>query len=176
MSVLFFRAQTHIDRITPSGERGLLTVTTFYLPTLQRPPDGLVALLKTPPVATLHVPTQLTLLIRNYQKTRSANITVHLEADGQDGFVVAGLRNGRIPILLPGTEEKIVWQLIPIETGYLKLPNIRIVDRRRTLLQGSGETHSEGEVVRVVDVRTDHRCITLSETAGVHVEEHDPMA
>ena len=170
---VIFRPQAYLDRITPSGGRGLLTETTFYLPTLQPPPDGLVALLKTPSVATLHVPIQLTLLIRNYQKTRSANITVHLEADGQDGFVAAGLRNGRIPILLPGTEEKIVWQITPIDCGYLKLPNIRVVDRRRTLPQGSGEAHSEGESVRVVDFRTDHRRITVSETGGVHVEEHD---
>lgn len=119
------------------------------------------------------MPIQLTLFIRNYQKTRSANITVHLEADGQDGFVVAGLRNGRIPILLPGTEEKIIWQITPIDCGYLKLPNIRVVDRRRTLPQGSGEVQSEGESVRVVDFRTDYRRIAVSETGGVQVEEHD---
>jgi len=163
----------HWRRITPSGERGLLTVTTFYLPILRPAADGLVALLKTPSMATLHVPMQLTLFIRNYQRTRSANITVHLEAEGQDDFVVAGLRNGRIPILLPGTEEKIVWQLIPLECGYLKLPNIRVVDRRRTLPQPSGETQSEGESIRVVDFRTDQRRITVSETGGVHVEEHN---
>ncbi|KAK2463095.1 hypothetical protein APHAL10511_004750 [Amanita phalloides] len=159
-------------RIQPDDERGPLATSICALPTLQPPSDGLVALLKISPVATLHVPTTLTMLIRNYHKTRSANITVHLEPDGQDSFVVAGLRNGRVPILPPGTEEKILWQLIPLECGYLKVPNIRVVDRRRALLQPSGG-ETDGEPVRVVDFRNDHRRVIVSEIGGTHVEQHD---
>ena len=148
--------------------------TTFYLPTLHPPSDGLIALLKVSSVATLHVPMPMVLLIRNYHKSRAANITIHLEADSQDGFVVAGLRNGRIPILLPGTEEKLIWQLIPLECGYLKVPNIRVVDRRRTLPQPSGgEAHADGEVVRIVDIRADQRRVGISNTGGIHAEECD---
>ncbi|KAF8627616.1 hypothetical protein AX15_004317 [Amanita polypyramis BW_CC] len=161
-------------RITSENQKGVPVTTTFYLPVLRLPSDGLIALLKVSSVATLHVPMPLVLLVRNYHKSKSANITVHLEADSQDGFVVAGLRNGRIPILLPGTEEKVVWHLIPLECGHLKVPNIRVVDRRQTLPQPSGgETHTEGEVVRVVDVRADQRRITTSDTGDIHVEECD---
>ncbi|PFH52170.1 hypothetical protein AMATHDRAFT_74451 [Amanita thiersii Skay4041] len=141
-------------RIMPDDEKGTLSTSIYYLPPLHPPSDGLIALLKLPPVATLHVPIPMVLLIRNLHKHRSANITVHLETDGQDAFIVAGLRNGRIPILLPGSEEKIVWQLVPVECGYVKVPRIRVVDRRRTLPQTSGgEAQGEGELVRVVDVR-----------------------
>lgn len=153
------------------GERSFVT-TTYHLPAMQPPSDGLIALLKVPSMMTLHRPTPLVLLVRNYHRSRSANITVHLETDAQDGFVVAGLRNGRLPILLPGAEEKVVWQLVPLESGYVKLPNIRVVDRRRTLPQPTGgETHSEGETVRVVDIRIDQRRVVVGDTGETSMEE-----
>lgn len=101
----------------------------------------------------------MSLKIRNQHPSRSANITVQLEPDAFDAFVVSGLRSGRVPILLPGGEEQLIWRLIPIECGYLKVPKIKVVDRRS---QSSGESESEGEVVRIVDVRWDRR-----EVAGV---------
>jgi len=130
-----------------------------------RPPlDTLVALLDVPPQANLHIPITLTLTIRNYHPTRSANITVHLEPDSLDSFVVSGLRSSRVPVLLPGSEEKLVWRMIPIECGYVKVPRIKVIDRRKAipLSQNSGESGmpndaSSGDIVKVVDVRGDSR-------------------
>ncbi|KAF8633400.1 hypothetical protein AX17_004571 [Amanita inopinata Kibby_2008] len=164
----------HWRRITSEGERGPVATTKYYLPTLHPPSDGLIALLDVPSVATLHDPIAMVLRIRNYHRTRSANITVHLETDAQDSFVVAGLRNGRVPVLFPGAEEKVIWQLIPIECGYVKIPRLRVVDRRRTLPHASGgEGQSEGEIVRVVDVRVDQRRVSVGPVGEVSVEEQN---
>ena len=99
------------------------------------------------------------LTIRNHHPTRSANITVQLDPDPTDGFVVAGIRNGRVPILLPGAEERLTWRLIPLECGHVALPRLKVMDRRRAL-GGAGsdaEEESQGDMVKVVDVRRDER-------------------
>ena len=99
------------------------------------------------------------LTIRNHHPTRSANITVQLDPDPTDGFVVAGIRNGRVPILLPGAEERLTWRLIPLECGHVALPRLKVMDRRRAL-GGAGsdeEVESQGDMVKVVDVRRDER-------------------
>ncbi|EMD33144.1 hypothetical protein CERSUDRAFT_118207 [Gelatoporia subvermispora B] len=150
-------------RIISSGDRGSLSTSHFTLPPLRPPTDGLVALLDTPPMATLHEPITIRMTVRNGHPSRSANVTVHLEPDSADGFVVAGLRSGRVPILLPGAEEQVLWKLIPIECGYVKVPRIRVLDRRRAVeqaqLQGAQgplpNNESEADVVHIVDVRWD---------------------
>jgi hypothetical protein len=96
----------------------------------------------------------MSLKIRNLHPSRSANVTVQLEPDLSDAFVVSGLRSGRVPILLPGGEEELIWRLIPVECGYAKVPKIKVMDRRT---MSTGEIESEGEVVKVVDVRWDRR-------------------
>ncbi|KDR75635.1 hypothetical protein GALMADRAFT_268205 [Galerina marginata CBS 339.88] len=151
-------------RVLQNGELGSKTVTYFPIPPLRPPMGDLVALLDVPPKATLHVPISLTLTIRNYHPTRSANITVHLEPESLDGFVVSGLRNGRVPVLLPGSEEKLVWRMLPIECGYVKVPRIKVIDRRKAIpaSQNSGEAGapadaSAGDPVKVIDVRRDSR-------------------
>jgi hypothetical protein len=143
------------------------------LPLLRPPTDGLVALLNVPPTAQLHVPISLLLLIRNHHPSRSANITVQLEPDPSDGFVVAGLRSGRVPILVPGTEEKLTWRLIPLECGYVSIPRIKVVDRRKAIASAQGiggpnaEIETEGEVVKIIDVRLDHKNHgDINETSG----------
>lgn len=147
----------------PSGEHGPVSTSRFPLPPLRPPTDGLVALLSVPPLAKLHVPVSLHLTIRNQHPSRSANVTVQLDPDPSDGFVVAGLRSGRVPILLPGGEEKLCWKLIPVECGYVKIPKLKVVDRRKTIASSQGiggpnaEVETEGEVVKVVDVRLDRR-------------------
>lgn len=97
------------------------------------------------------------------------------------GFVVAGLRAGRVPLLLAGSEERLVWMLIPVECGYVQLPRVRVLNRRRAppgtakALGGGGVVGSvggdetgadenaredkdagdaEGREIKVVDVRT----------------------
>ena len=120
-----------------------------------------MALLDVPPKASLHVPVSMTLSIRNHHPTRSANITVHLEPDSLDSFVVSGMRTGRVPVLLPGAEEKLIWQMIPLECGYVGLPRIKVIDRRRAIsaaVQSSGEVvpapdASTGEPVKVIGLR-----------------------
>ncbi|KAJ3753958.1 hypothetical protein EV360DRAFT_87294 [Lentinula raphanica] len=46
-------------------------------------------------------------------------------------FILSGLRAGRIPLLLSGgSEERLLWTVIPVECGYVSLPRLRVVDRR----------------------------------------------
>ena len=77
-----------------------------------------------------------------------------------DGFVVSGLRNGRVPVLLPGSEEKLIWNIIPIECGFVKVPRIKVTDRRKTIpgSQGTNEVGANvdafaGDQVKVVNLR-----------------------
>jgi len=151
------------QRVLPGGGRGRQTTTRFALPTLVLPRDGLIALLDIPSTAKLHVPTQVQLAVRNRHLSRSANVTVMLDLEPSDAFIVAGLRNGRLPILLPGSEEKLSWNLIPVECGHVKIPRIKVMDVRHASppSQDAGvrntEAGVEGEVVKVVDVRADWR-------------------
>ena len=142
-----------------------------------RPPvDTIVALLDVPPQGTLHVPILLTLTIRNYHPTRSANIVVQLEPDSMDGFVVSGLRNGRVPVLLPGSEEKLIWNIIPIECGFVKVPRIKVTDRRKAIpvSQGTNEISANvdalaGDLIKVVNIRRGVR------QDDIHIEGSDSV-
>ena len=145
-----------------SGEEGPKATSYFPLPSLRYPVEDIVALLDVPPKASLHVPVSMTLTIRNYRPTRSANITVHLEPDSLDNFVVSGMRTGRVPVLLPGAEEKLIWRIIPLECGYVRLPRIKVIDRRRAIpaSQIPGDIvpapeGSTGDPVKVIDLRYD---------------------
>jgi hypothetical protein len=134
------------------------------------PQDELIALLDVPSFAKLHVSTPIHLTVRNRHSSRSANVSVTLDLDPSDAFIVAGLRNGRLPILLPGSEEKLSWKLIPIECGYVKIPRIKVMDVRRAALPSQGvgvstEVDVEGEAVKVVDVRADWNA-TMVQNAG----------
>lgn len=135
-----------------------MATNRFPLPAL-RPPEGdLVALLEVPTQAKLHTPTQMRLTVRNLRRSGAANVVVQIEFDPSDGFVLAGIRSGRLPILLPGGEEVLTWNLIPIECGYVKIPKIKVTDRRISAGGGSdAQGESEGEAVSVIDVRWDGR-------------------
>ncbi|KZP28516.1 hypothetical protein FIBSPDRAFT_917686 [Athelia psychrophila] len=142
-------------RLSPNGDHPISASTSrFSLPPLEPPTEGLVALLTIPPSAKLHQPITMSLKIRNLHPSRSANVTVQLEPDTFDAFVVSGIRSGRVPILLPGGEEELVWRLIPIECGYQNVPKIKVVDLRSRV---SAEVEGEGEAVNVVDLRWDRR-------------------
>ena len=104
--------------------------------------------------------------IRNGDPSRTAVVTVHLEPDPSDGFVVAGLRSGRLPMLLPETEATLDWKLIPVECGFAKVPKIKVIDRRKAIIPPGQESpvpppepgsDAEGDMVRLVDVRWDGR-------------------
>jgi trafficking protein particle complex subunit 11 len=107
-------------------------------------------LLSLPPTGFLHAPLPLHLTIRNRDPSLSYLISVSLEPD-PTGFVVAGLRSGKVQILMPGQEEKVCWCLVPVECGVVKVPKVKVVGRRE---EGEG---GEDVSVRVVDVRWDMR-------------------
>ena len=141
-----------------------------------------MALLDVPPKATLHESITMTLTIRNNHPSRSANITVHLDSESLEAFVVSGIRNGRVPVLLPGSEETLEWQMIPLECGYVKLPRIRVIDRR-SAIPASGQNAEDppgtdvsiGDLVKVVDRRHDsYRSVANPET-GVTFQEESPQ-
>ncbi|OCB87838.1 hypothetical protein A7U60_g4971 [Sanghuangporus baumii] len=154
-------------RLSEEGNPGLSSSTQFSLPDLKPPPGGLVALLDAPPLAHLHQPFMLELSLRNRHPTRSACPMVSLELEPTESFVAAGIRNGRLATLIPGAEEKVVWQLIPLECGpAVLLPKIKVTDRRRATEGPESETggapqQPEGlatdDEIQVVDVRWDRR-------------------
>ncbi|KAG9221235.1 hypothetical protein CCMSSC00406_0008930 [Pleurotus cornucopiae] len=139
------------------------STTIISLPFLRPPREELIALMSAPPTGQLHTPVPVTLSIRNNHPTRSANIFVQLEPDPSDGFVVAGARSARLPILMPGSEEKITWKLIPLECGYVKIPRIKVTDRRKAIASAQGiggpnaEIETEGEIIKIINVALDRR-------------------
>ncbi|KAJ2918543.1 hypothetical protein MD484_g1826, partial [Candolleomyces efflorescens] len=158
-------------RVLKDGSHGNMSTTVVALPALTPPMDELVALFDLPASAKLHTSLPLTVTVRNYHPTRSANVTVQLEPDIADGFIVAGLRSGRVPVLLPGGEEKLTWTLIPLECGYQPIPRIKVLDRRKAIpvAPSDGAPQAEGlvgEPVKVVDLRRDQRRVVQAETEG----------
>lgn len=107
-----------------------------------------------PPAANLHVPVSLTLTVRNYHPSRSANVTAQLDPAASGGFVVAGLRSGRLPLLMPKTEEKLTWRLIPVECGHVRIPCVTLTDSRGTFTGTNADTELEmkGESVKIIHV------------------------
>ncbi|TCD61939.1 hypothetical protein EIP91_007679 [Steccherinum ochraceum] len=146
-------------RLLSDGSKGSLSTSSFSLPRLEPPTDGLIALLDIPSVAKLHSPVSMHLIVRNNRPTRSANVVVQLDLDPvTDGFIVSGLRQGRLPVLMPGAEERLTWNLIPVECGYVKIPKMKVTDRRAVIdaqLPNASGGKAEGEDVAVVDVRMD---------------------
>ncbi|KAL4064245.1 Gryzun, putative trafficking through golgi-domain-containing protein [Scleroderma yunnanense] len=145
------------SRITSPGQYGSFASTRLSLPLLCPPQDGLIALMNIPSTAKLHVPIPMQLTIRNHNTIRSATVTVALDPNPLDAFVVAGLRSGRLPVILPGAEEMLTWTLIPIECGLVKVPRVRVLDHRQAppLSDNTSGTFADtdGEPVLVMDAR-----------------------
>jgi hypothetical protein len=63
--------------------------------------------------------------------------------------------------MLPGGEEKITWRLIPIDCGYVRVPRMKIVDKRRAIASAQGlrepnaEVETEGDLIKIINVRLD---------------------
>lgn len=151
-------------------------MTKFALPALKPPTDDLIALLDLPSAGKLHVPMIMKLTVRNGDPSRTAVVTVHLEPDPLDGFVVAGLRSGRLPMLLPETEATIDWKLIPVECGFVKVPKFKVIDRRKAIIPPGQEplvtplepgSDAEGDILKLVDVRWDGRTESGEDTRAV---------
>lgn len=155
--------QHYESRVLPNGEHGSLCVSTFPLPMLQPPLGGLVALLSLPSSAKLHRPFQASLTVRNHHPTRTATVSVHLEPDATtDAFLVAGLRSGRLPILMPGAEEKLTWTFIPIECGFVRIPRLHVTDKRQSEpvsvdMLKPVEQEEVGRPVKILDTRREWR-------------------
>jgi trafficking protein particle complex subunit 11 len=101
---------------------------------------------------------------------------VQLEPDTADAFLIAGQRSARVPTLLPGAEVQLVWSLVPIECGFVRMPKIRVVDRRQVgplspTEQQPPAMEDEGVPVRVVDRRRHKRVkmidATVEDTSAV---------
>lgn len=106
------------------------------------------------------------LTVRNDDPLKTAVVTVHLEPDPSDGFVIAGLRSGRLPMLLPETETTLNWKLVPVECGFVKVPKMKVIDRRKAIIPPGEEqlvsplepgSDAEGDILKLVDVRWDRR-------------------
>jgi hypothetical protein len=88
---------------------------------------------------------------------------VQLEPDANDGFLIAGQRKALVPMLLSGAEAQLVWSLIPMECGFIRVPKIQVVDKRNTGLIASSANddppvmEEEGTPVRVFDLRREER-------------------
>ncbi|KAI6029321.1 Gryzun, putative trafficking through golgi-domain-containing protein [Pisolithus microcarpus] len=143
-------------RIHSLSERGPSSTTRLPLPLLRPPQESLIGFMTIPSAAKLHVPVPMHLVIRNRNATRSAIVTVALDQSTVDGFVVAGPRGGRLPIILPGAEEKVTWNLIPVECGMVRVPHVRVMDYRMappTNDDGLSGSVDEGVPVQVIDTR-----------------------
>jgi trafficking protein particle complex subunit 11 len=99
---------------------------------------------------------------------------VQLEPDANDAFLIAGQRKALVPMLLPGAEAQLVWSLIPMECGFVRVPKIQVVDKRKAGLTPSSAddeppaTEEEGTPVRVFDLRREERIevVDSDETTG----------
>jgi trafficking protein particle complex subunit 11 len=190
-------AESHESRIDSEGERGSTSVTRFPLPILSPPsiPNpvgftgddeeladakniGVFALLHVPPTAYLHEPFTLRLEIRNRHPTRTADITVQLEAvDTGSGSacIVAGPKSAHLGVMLPGVQEAVFWNVVPLECGWVKVPGVRVVDKRKgprlsgDAGSGEGSVIVEELVVKVVEAKWERR--TKETDQGAHSEE-----
>jgi len=153
-------------RILPNGDHGPLNTSRFPLPNLLPPRPGVVALLDLPPSAKLHDPIHAHLTIRNHHPTRTASLTVQLEPDTADAFLIAGQRNARVPTLLPGAEVQLAWSLVPIECGFVRIPKIHVTDKRKAGSTSPTEqpppTEDEGVPVPVVSLRRSEKVVVES--------------
>lgn len=184
-------------RISAAGNSGEFATTRIALPTLKPPIDSLVAMLHVPPLVHLHQPFTVELVISNRHPTRTACPSVTIEPDStpssssqpsSDGFVIAGMRAGRLPVLIPGAETRVSWRLIPLECGIaVRLPKIRVRDlraivsapqREREQVQaqpaegqhdgdvgsiGAGPVPDVGDEIPIIDARWDKRKESLGD-------------
>lgn len=139
-----------------SGLRDALAVSRIPLPRLSIPRDNVDALLELPATGMLHVPLSVTVKIRNRHPWRTADL--YLQIEPSDHFVLSGLRSGSLPVLLAGSEEHLVFNLIPISCGTVRLPTFKLLDRRKENQEReSGEGNEVEKTVALIDARLEER-------------------
>ncbi len=137
------------------------SVTSILLPNLRPPNLGTIVLLEPPTTARLHVPFTLAVRLRNNDLRHASELSLSLEPS--EGYVVAGLRTGSLPLLLPGTEQTLLFNLIPIMAGLTRLPVFRVSQRvaertvggsPRASIDGEAKKSTIGEqFIEVLDMR-----------------------
>ncbi|EJD46843.1 hypothetical protein AURDEDRAFT_86850 [Auricularia subglabra TFB-10046 SS5] len=110
------------------GNEESTATTSISLPQLTPPGDDLVAFVEPPATTRLHVPFTLRLVIQNRHASRTADLALQLEPN--EHFVLSGLRSGRVPLLIAGAQEELFFNAIPLTCGELRLPAIKLLDRR----------------------------------------------
>ena len=139
-----------------STSRDALAVTRIPLPPLSIPRDSVDALLELPAAGTLHVPLSVTVKIRNRHPWRTADI--YLQIEPSDHFVLSGLRSGSLPVMIAGSEEHLVFNLIPVSCGTVRLPTFKLLDRRKENQERtSGEGNEVEKSVSLIDARLEER-------------------
>jgi len=135
------------------------TTTLLSLPDLTPPTFGLTVLIDPPATTKLHKLFTLDVRIRNNDPHRSADLSFTLEP--AEGFVTAGLRSGVLPLLLPGTEEYLSFNLVPVSVGNVKLPLFKLQQASkeesapRSEFEANARVTSNADIVPVVDKRWD---------------------
>lgn len=131
-----------------------IATTEVLLPTFSAQPDSVYAALELPETGVLHVPFTAVLRIHNRHPWKTLDAYFQLEAS--DHFVVSGLRAGSLPLLIGGSEERIPFSLIPISCGIVRLPTVKITQRKK----GQPTEIKEEEVEKeypVIDGRFEER-------------------
>lgn len=113
------------------GNEESTATTAITLPQLNPPGDDLVAFVEPPATVRLHVPFTLRLVIQNRHASRTADLALQLEPN--EHFVLSGLRTGRVPLLIAGAQEELLFNAIPLTCGELRLPVIKLLDRRSAI-------------------------------------------
>ncbi|GAB1526652.1 hypothetical protein RhiTH_009824 [Rhizoctonia solani] len=191
------RIQTHVeDNVddTPSGAKGNVSlgsfnihwkragakedlpssISTITLPVLKEPDDELIARAHLPPFAKLHEPFSLHLTIENRGQTRTSDVGITLE--NTESFVCAGPRVIQIPALLPGTCTDVYLDVIALSVGYVKLPRVRVQDRREEVARdvpaiaaGWDARGESGEGITVAVTGEDGRSTRASVKEGMYL-------
>lgn len=140
-----------------AGSNASFTTTTLSLPELKPPVFGLTVFIEPPASTKLHTSFTLDVRVRNNDPHRSADLNYVLEP--AEGFVIAGFRAGTLPLLLPGTEESLSFNLIPINAGHIKLPVFKIQQILKeepvSDPEAAGRTGAIVDIIPVVDKRWD---------------------
>ncbi|KZV82442.1 hypothetical protein EXIGLDRAFT_843706 [Exidia glandulosa HHB12029] len=129
-------------RRASSDDVSATSSTLIPLPFLNPPGDDLVAFVDPPSTAHLHVPFTLRLVVQNRHHSRTADLALQLEPS--DNFVVSGMRSGRVPLLIAGAQDEMLFNFIPLACGVLKLPTLKLLDKRSAVPAAATDPYGDG--------------------------------
>jgi len=98
------------------------------------------------------MPVKCSLSLHNTNSQSTAR--VQLRAEQNDSFIIDGLRQGVLPIMVPEAVIVLEFVLIPLACGSLSIPDIRVWDIREYVKEGEQSAEEQlGREIRVVDSR-----------------------